>query len=81
MSDKDRKGLYDFLRENNIFSQIHYIPVHLLPYYKRLGWKVGDFPNAEKYYENCISLPMYPTLTSEEQCFVITKVLTYLGFN
>ena len=78
---EDRKGLYDFLRENNIFSQIHYIPVHLLPYYKQFGWKAGDFPNAEKYYEGCISLPMYPTLTDEEQDFVINNVLTYLDSN
>tara|TARA_B100000809_G_scaffold254895_1_gene292682 strand:+ start:8117 stop:9295 length:1179 start_codon:yes stop_codon:yes gene_type:complete len=75
----DRKGLYDFLREHNIFSQIHYIPVHLLPYYRKLGWNVGDFPIAESYYEQCISLPMYPTLTDEEQDFVIDKVLMYLG--
>lgn len=76
-----RKELYDDLRKHNIFSQIHYIPVHLLPYYRNLGWKVGDFPNAEKYYEKCISLPMYPTLTEEEQDFVIDKVLTFLGHN
>lgn len=73
----DRKGLYDFLKENNIFSQIHYIPVHLLPYYQKLGWKVGNFPIAENYYKHCISLPMYPTLTKEEQDFVIEKVLEF----
>lgn len=76
---ENRKVLYDDLRTYNVFSQIHYIPVHLLPYYRKLGWKVGDFPNAEKYYEKCISLPMYPTLTEEEQDFVIQKVLLFLG--
>ena len=76
---ENRKELYDELRNHNIFGQIHYIPVHLLPYYRKLGWNVGDFPNAEKYYEKCISLPMYPTLTEEEQDFVIDKVLTYLA--
>tara|TARA_B100000809_G_scaffold29626_1_gene25687 strand:- start:3259 stop:4434 length:1176 start_codon:yes stop_codon:yes gene_type:complete len=76
---ENRKALYDDLRTHNIFSQIHYIPVHLLPYYRKLGWNVGDFPNAEKYYEKCISLPMYPTLTEEEQNFVIQKVLSFLG--
>lgn len=71
---KDRLGLYNYLRENNIFAQIHYIPCHLMPYYKQFGWKEGDMPNAEKYYKNCISMPMYPTLTNEEQEFVINKI-------
>jgi dTDP-4-amino-4,6-dideoxygalactose transaminase len=48
----DRSGLYDYLRKHNILAQVHYVPVHLLPYYKALGWKKGDFPNAEKYYWN-----------------------------
>lgn len=71
---KDRLGLYNYLREHNIFSQIHYIPCHLMPYYRKFGWKEGDMPNAENYYHHCISLPMYPTLTNEEQSFVIEKV-------
>lgn len=74
---ENRKGLYDNLRANGIYAQIHYVPVHLMPYYKRFGWKVGDFPNAESYYKYCISLPMYPTLTEEEQNFVIEKVLEF----
>lgn len=72
---ENRKELYDYLRSHQIFSQIHYIPVHLLPYYKKLGWQKGDFPVAEAYYEGCISLPMYPTLTDEQQKFVIEKVI------
>lgn len=71
---EDRLGLYNYLRENKIFAQIHYIPCHLMPYYKQFGCKEGDMPNAEKYYKNCISLPMYPTLTNEEQEFVINKI-------
>jgi UDP-4-amino-4,6-dideoxy-N-acetyl-beta-L-altrosamine transaminase len=74
---EDRLGLYNYLRENNIFAQIHYIPCHLMPYYRQFGWKEGDMPNAERYYENCISLPMFPTLTVEEQNFVIDKVVEY----
>ena len=74
---KDRFGLYKYLRENNIFSQIHYIPCHLMPYYKNLGWKEGDFPNAENFYKKCISLPMFPTLTEEEQLWVIKKIHDY----
>jgi len=69
-----RLELYNYLREHQIFAQIHYIPTHLMPYYRQYGWKEGDMPNAEKYYENCISLPMYPTLTQEDQDFVINTI-------
>jgi UDP-4-amino-4,6-dideoxy-N-acetyl-beta-L-altrosamine transaminase len=71
---ENRLGLYNYLREHNIFAQIHYIPCHLMPYYQQQGWKRGDFPNAENYYKGCISLPMFPTLTTEEQEFVIESV-------
>lgn len=70
----DRLGLYNHLRSKNIFSQVHYIPTHLMPYYKEQGFKTGDFPNAEKYYSRCLSLPMYPTLTSTEQEYVINCI-------
>ncbi len=75
----DRLGLYNYLRENKIFAQVHYVPVHLQPYYKEKGWKKGDFPVAENYYEQCLSLPMYPTLTDEEQQYVIDKVLEFVN--
>ena len=74
----DRLGLYNHLRANNIFAQVHYIPVHTLPYYKGLGWKKGDFPVAEAYYDQCLSLPMYPTLTDSEQQYVIEKIKEYI---
>ena len=65
---------YDYLREHQIFAQVHYIPVHLNSYYKNLGWKKGYFPKAEAYYEKALSLPMYPSLKEEEQAFVIEKI-------
>jgi UDP-4-amino-4,6-dideoxy-N-acetyl-beta-L-altrosamine transaminase len=71
---EDRLGLYNYLKRKNIYAQIHYIPCHLMPYYKQFGWKEGDFPNAENYYKHCISLPMYPTLTTEEQAYVINEI-------
>lgn len=74
---EDRLGLYNHLRTKNIFAQIHYIPCHLMPYYRELGWKEGDRPHAEKYYQHCISLPMYPTLSAEEQQYVIDCVDEY----
>lgn len=73
-----RKELYDYLRENKIFAQIHYIPVHLQPYYKNMGWKKGDFPIAENYYDKALSLPMFPTLTNKEQNFVIEKIIEFV---
>ena len=69
-----RLELYNFLKENNIFAQIHYIPCHLMPYYINKGWKEGDFPVSENYYKQCISLPVFPNLTEIEQNFVINKI-------
>jgi UDP-4-amino-4,6-dideoxy-N-acetyl-beta-L-altrosamine transaminase len=71
---QDRLELYNYLREKGIFAQVHYIPCHLMPYYRELGWKEGDFPFAEQYYKHCLSLPMYPTLSENEQEFVITAI-------
>ena len=74
----DRLGLYNYLHENNIYAQVHYAPLHLMPYYQQLGNKKGDLPVVEEYYEHCLSLPMYPTLTDEEQKYVIEKVLEFM---
>ncbi|MDA8769628.1 UDP-4-amino-4,6-dideoxy-N-acetyl-beta-L-altrosamine transaminase [Schleiferiaceae bacterium] len=74
---ENRLRLYNYLRENQIFAQIHYIPVHLMPYYRQFGWKEGDMPYAENYYKHCISLPMYPTLTEDQQQFVINTILKF----
>ena len=71
---ENRKALYDYLRENKIFSQVLYIPAHTMPYYKGLGWKEGDMPVAEEYYSKCLALPMFPSLTDEEQDWIIAKV-------
>jgi UDP-4-amino-4,6-dideoxy-N-acetyl-beta-L-altrosamine transaminase len=76
---KDRKGLHTYLREENIFAQIHYIPAHLMPYYREQGWKEGDLLNAEDYYSGCISLPMYPTLSKEDKERVIELIVSYVG--
>jgi len=75
---KNRKELYNHLRKNGIFAQIHYIPVHLLDYYRQFGWKKGDFPVAEAYYEKTLSLPMYPSLTDDEQDYVIEQVKKFI---
>jgi UDP-4-amino-4,6-dideoxy-N-acetyl-beta-L-altrosamine transaminase len=75
---ENRLGLYEYLRSKNIFAQVHYVPVHLMPYYKRFGHKKGDFPVAEDYYDRCLSLPIYPTLSNEEQDFVISQILSFI---
>jgi dTDP-4-amino-4,6-dideoxygalactose transaminase len=78
---KDRLGLYNYLRNHQIFAQVHYIPVHLQPYYKQLGHKSGDFPLVEEYYAHCLSIPMYPSLTDEEQQFVISTIINYTALH
>ena len=75
----NRLGLYNYLRQHNILVQVHYIPTHLMPYYRDLGWNKGDFFFAEDYYQTCLSLPMFPTLRDEEQEFVIEKILNFLN--
>ncbi|MFV1976134.1 MAG: DegT/DnrJ/EryC1/StrS family aminotransferase, partial [Candidatus Scalindua sp.] len=63
------------LQKMDIGVNVHYIPVHLQPYYRRLGFQQGDFPEAEAYYAETLSLPMYPALTNSEQ----DKVISALG--
>ncbi len=74
---ENRLGLYNHLKANGIFAQIHYYPVHLMPYYRDLGWKQNDLPNVEEYYSKCISIPNYPTLSLEEQELVIETILNF----
>lgn len=70
-----RRALYDHLHKRDILVQVHYIPVHLQPYYrKNFGFKAGDFPQAEKYYAEALSLPLYPTLTDEGQDRVVAAI-------
>ena len=72
-----RDELIQYLRNENIFTQAHYIPVHLMPYYRERGWKEGDLPLAESYYSRCMSLPMFPTLSDDDFKFVIEKIETF----
>ena len=68
---KTHKQVFDELRQRNYGVQLHYIPVHLQPYYRNLGFKAGDYPEAEAYGESAISIPLYPSLTNQEQDRVI----------
>ncbi|MEM8906779.1 MAG: UDP-4-amino-4,6-dideoxy-N-acetyl-beta-L-altrosamine transaminase [Bacteroidota bacterium] len=78
---EERKELYDELRQKGIYTQVHYIPVHLMPYYQKRGYRVGMFPQAEKYYQHCLSLPMYPTLKEWEQYYIIDSVKDLIPCN
>lgn len=70
-TDISRKALFEHCRANNIGVNVHYIPVHLQPYYQKLGFKAGDFPNAERYYQRAISIPLFAQLTEAEQGQVV----------
>ena len=71
---KKRDLLFNELRKKNIICQIHYIPVHLMPYYEDLGNKKGDYPCAESYYDECLTLPIFPSLSIQDQEFVLESV-------
>lgn len=71
---KDRGQIFSELREKGLGVNVHYIPVHTQPYYEQLGFKKGDFPQAENYYASAISLPMYPDLTQEQLGYIYTTL-------
>ena len=74
----NRKEVFEKLRAAGIGVNVHYIPVYQHPYYRSHGYAQVVCPNAEEYYKECISLPMYPDLKEEEQEYVIKKVLEYV---
>jgi UDP-4-amino-4,6-dideoxy-N-acetyl-beta-L-altrosamine transaminase len=75
-----RRSLYDGLREREIFCQVHYLPVHLHPYYRdNYGYGPGDFPEAEDYYAGCLSLPCFPDLGEDDQRRVADAIRELVG--
>ncbi|MNL07021.1 UDP-4-amino-4,6-dideoxy-N-acetyl-beta-L-altrosamine transaminase [compost metagenome] len=73
-TSKGRREVFEALRASGIGVNVHYIPVHTQPYYQELGFRPGDFPEAEHYYEGAISLPMYATLSDSEQDRVVAAL-------
>ena len=69
-----RKDLYDYLHSRNVYAQVHYIPVHMHPFFQARGFTIGQFPNAELFYSKSLSLPMFPSLTDKELGYVIKTV-------
>ena len=68
---KTHVEVFDALRKGGIGVNLHYIPVHLQPFYKKMGFSAGDYPEAEQYYQEAISLPMYSTLSFDQQDTVV----------
>lgn len=73
-----RKTLFEHLRAKGVGVNVHYIPVHLQPYYQQLGFKQGDFLGAEDYYARAITLPLFPLLTEQEQKYVVSCITELL---
>ncbi len=69
--DKPHAQVFDELRQNGIGVNLHYIPVHMQPYYQKMGFKEGDFPNAELYYNRAISIPLFHGMTFAQQDEVV----------
>jgi dTDP-4-amino-4,6-dideoxygalactose transaminase len=66
--------VFEDLRKDGIGVNVHYIPVHLNPYYQAMGFSVGDFPTSERYYSEAISLPLFPTMSDADQDQVIRSL-------
>ena len=62
--------VFEAMRAKNIMVNLHYIPVHTQPFYQKMGFKLGDYPEAEQYYREAISIPMHVNLTDEDLQFV-----------
>ncbi|MBB1472239.1 UDP-4-amino-4,6-dideoxy-N-acetyl-beta-L-altrosamine transaminase [Luteimonas sp. MC1782] len=77
--DKTHRQVFESLRERGIGVNLHYIPVHTQPYYQQMGFKAGDFPEAERYYAEAISLPMFQTLSDAQQDEVVAALRISLG--
>ena len=70
-----RKAIFEALIQKGIGVNVHYIPVHTQPFYKKMGFKYGDFPKAEAYYEEAISLPIHFSLTDDDQDLVVNALI------
>ncbi len=71
---KSRLDVFNFLRQSGIGVNVHYIPVHTQPFFQQFGFKQGDFPISEQYYQQAISLPLYPTMTQSQQEYITQQL-------
>ena len=72
-----RDALFKYLKERNIVCQVHYVPLHKFSYFKKNGFANTSFPIVERYYNECLSLPLYPDLTNEDQDRVISEIESF----
>jgi UDP-4-amino-4,6-dideoxy-N-acetyl-beta-L-altrosamine transaminase len=78
-SGKTQRQVYDALWQNGVAANLHYIPVHRQPYFEKLDFKAGDFPEAEQFHREVISVPMFPTLEPDQQTAVIAVLAKALS--
>lgn len=71
---RSHRAVFEFLRGHDIGVNLHYIPVHMQPWYRQMGFAPGDFPQAERYYAEAISLPLFPTMTETQQDQVVAAL-------
>ncbi|GGF52208.1 UDP-4-amino-4,6-dideoxy-N-acetyl-beta-L-altrosamine transaminase [Alteromonas lipolytica] len=79
LTQHDRKQVFNALRQRGIGVNVHYIPIHLHPYYQQLGFKAGQYPHAEHYYRRALTLPLFPALTADNQMEVIKQLSEVLS--
>ena len=73
------KKLFNYLRSKNIYVNLHYLPIHLQPFYRKFGFKKKQFPIAEEYSETAISIPIYPNLKKKEQIKIINYIKLFFN--
>lgn len=74
---KERDALFKYLKDRDIVCQVHYVPLHKFSYFRNNGFANTSFPTVERYYDECLSLPLYPDLTTEDQNRVITEIRNF----
>jgi UDP-4-amino-4,6-dideoxy-N-acetyl-beta-L-altrosamine transaminase len=78
-ANRDRRSVFEELQQAGVGVNVHYIPVHLQPYYAGLGFRPGDFPNAEAYYAKALTLPLFPRMSEADQDHVVTSLTAALA--
>ena len=76
---KTKKKIFSELRERGIGVNLHYIPVHTQPYYQSLGFKLGDYPVAEAYYNSVITIPLFYGMTHQQQDYIADQLKQIVG--
>lgn len=79
LTQLQQSALVQEMREKGIFAHLHYIPIHTQPYYAQRGFKRGDFPNAERYYSEAITLPIFPNLASSQIDFIADTLISLVN--